>query len=212
MRLDSDAMEDPVVSQESADASITWVVTHHVRMDRIDQFEKWLRGISEEIKGFPGWRGVTVLRPSPSGPSSEYVLVVRFDSYQDLRHWEESTERSSWLSLLEPLVTAVPTTVSASGLETWFQLAGKTVVVPPPKWKMAILVLAAIYPLVVLVTLILGAIAGGRTYIGVPVTFGWVYLARALVTAVILVTLMTWGVMPTFSYLARRWLYPKRGS
>lgn len=211
--LGSDAMELPVLSQDSADTSVTWVVIHHVRTDRTDQFEEWLRGITEEVKRFSGWRGGTVLRPSaPSGPSSDYVLVVRFDSYQDLRRWEESIERSRWLSLLEPLVTAVPTTKSASGLETWFQLAGETAVVPPPKWKMAILVLAAICPLVVLVTLVLGAMAGGRTYIGVQVTFGAEYLARTLVTAVTLVILMTWVVMPTFSYLARRWLYPRRVS
>lgn len=202
-------MESSVHRPDSGDASVTWVVSHHVRMDRADQFEDWLVGITEEVKQFPGWRGATVLRPpSPSGASADYVVVVRFASSEDLVRWENSTQRAGWLRLLEPLVTRLPTTRSASGLETWFQLSGQTAVVPPPKWKMAILVLVAIYPLVVVVTLMLGAIARGRPYIGASVTFGAEYLVRALLTAVILVLLMTWVVMPGLSHLARRWLYP----
>lgn len=206
------SIEPPVAAVDgNDDSSVTWVVTHHVRGDRVSQFEEWLRGITEEVKRFPGWRGVTVLRPSaPSGPSSDYVLVVRFDSYEDLLQWEKSTEREHWLRLLQPLVTALPTTTSASGLETWFQLAGQATMVPPPKWKMAILVLTAIYPLVVAVTLVLGAIAGERPYLGVPVTFSAEYMARTLLTAVTLVVLMTWVAMPGLSRLARRWLYPTR--
>lgn len=204
-------MEPSAVPLESADSSVTWVVSHHVRMDRADRFEVWLRGISDEVSRFPGWRGATVLRPpSLKGPSSDYVLVARFDSAEDLRRWENSAERAHWLHLLEPLVTGLPTTRSASGLETWFQLAGETVVVPPPKWKMAILVLVAIFPLVVVVTLGLGAFAGGRPYVGLPVTFGAPYVVRTLLTSVILVILMTWVVMPGLSHLARRWLYPNR--
>jgi hypothetical protein len=180
-------------------------------MDRADQFEEWLRGVTEEVKRFPGWRGATVLRPpSPTGASADYVAVVRFDSSADLLRWENSTERADWLRLLEPFVTGLPTTRSASGLETWFQLSGQTAVVPPPRWKMAILVLAAIYPLVVIVTLMLGAIADGRPYIGASVTFGAEYLTRALLTAIILVILMTWVVMPGLSHLTRRWLYRAR--
>jgi hypothetical protein len=202
-------MEPSADPFDTADSSITWVVNHHVRMDRADQFEEWLRGITEEVKRFPGWRGGTVLRPSvSSGPSSDYVVVVRFDSSEDLRRWENSTERAHWLHLLQPFVTGLPTTRSASGLETWFQLSGETALVPPPKWKMAVLVLVAIFPLVVLVTLVLGAIAGGRPYVGVAVTLGADYLARTLLTAVTLVILMTWFAMPWLSHLARRWLYP----
>ena len=204
---------EPPTSLDSSDSSVTWVVTHHVRGDQIGQFKEWLRGITEEIGRFPGWKGVTVLEPTtPSGPASEYVLVVRFDAYEDLRRWEESAEREHWLRLLQPLVTATPTTRSASGLETWFLLPGESAVVPPPKWKMAILVLTAIYPLVIGVTLVLGVIAGENRYLGVPVPFGVEYMARTFVTAVTLVVLMTWLAMPTLSRLTRHWLYQRASS
>jgi antibiotic biosynthesis monooxygenase (ABM) superfamily enzyme len=73
---------------------------------------------------------------------------------------------------------------------------------------MAILVLAAIFPLVVLVTSALGLVASGNTAIGLPVRFGATYLTRTLLTAITLVILMTWVAMPALSRLARRWLYP----
>jgi hypothetical protein len=197
-------METPL---EPDEASVTWVVDHRVRTNLIPHFETWLAGVKAEVSRFPGWQGVTILRPSRrDGPTAVYVLVVRFASYADLKRWEDSTERMRWLRELQPLVVGAPIARSSSGLETWFQLPGG--VAAPPKWKMAILVLAAIFPLVVLVTSALGLVASGNTAIGLPVRFGATYLTRTLLTAITLVILMTWVAMPALSRLARRWLYP----
>lgn len=195
---------------ETTDSSVTWVVDHHVRPERVAEFEEWLRGISEELKRFPGSRDVTVLRPARSAASPQYVVVVRFASHDHLRRWEGSAERADWVGRLGPLVISLPTIRSASGLETWFDVGGGTAMVPPPRWKMAVLASAAIFPLVVLVSLALGWIASGRAYLGVPVTLGSDYLARALITSITLVVLMTWVAMPVLSRLAKRWLYPER--
>jgi len=73
---------------------------------------------------------------------------------------------------------------------------------------MAALVLAAIYPLVMLVTVVIGLLAGGRPYLGLSVPFGVDYMMRTLLTAIVLVVLMTWAAMPLLTRLARRWLYP----
>lgn len=64
------SIEPPVAAVDgNNDTSITWVVTHHVRGDRVDQFEKWLRGITEEVKRFPGWRRYRSFDPRlPPGP------------------------------------------------------------------------------------------------------------------------------------------------
>jgi hypothetical protein len=197
-------METPL---ERDEASVTWVVDHHVRTSRIPRFETWLAGVKAEVSRFPGWQGVTILRPSNrTGPTAVYVLVVRFASYADLKRWEDSSERLRWLRELQPLVVGAPMARSSSGLETWFQLPGG--VAAPPKWKMAILVLAAIFPLVVLVTSTLGLVASGNSAIGLPVRFGAGYLTRTLLTAITLVILMTWVAMPALSRLTRRWLYP----
>ncbi len=191
------------------DGSVTWVITHQVRPDRRDDFEDWIAGITEEVARFPGREGVTVLRPSGES-STEYVVVVRFASYDDLRRWEESAERAEWLTRLEPLLVATSTYRTETGLETWFQLPGQRAVVPPPKWKMALLIILAIYPLLLIVLPLMGTVFD-IPYLSVPITIGSEFVVRTFVTAVILVTLMTWVAMPFLTKLVRGWLYPAPG-
>ena len=185
------------------------MITHHVRPGRQDDFEEWIGGIGDEAARFPGQEGMTVLRPGGES-STEYVLVVRFASYDDLRRWEESAERAEWLTRLEPLLAAESTFRTETGLETWFQLPGERVVVPPPKWKMALLILAAIYPLLLIVIPLMGTFFDTR-YLGVPITLGPEFLVRTFATAVILVALMTWVAMPFLTRLFRGWLRPVSG-
>ncbi len=191
------------------DESVTWVITHQVHPDRRDDFENWIAGITDEVSRFPGREGVTVLRPGGES-STEYVMVVRFACYEDLRRWEESPERAEWLTRLDPLLAAASTYRTETGLETWFQLPGERAVVPPPKLKMALLIILAIYPLLLLVLPLMGTIFDSP-YLGVPITIDSEFVARTLVTAVILVTLMTWVAMPFLTKLFRGWLYPAPG-
>ena len=192
------------------DGSVTWVITHRVRPDRLEDFEGWIGGIVDEVARFPGHQGVTVLRPGGES-GTEYVLVVRFASHDDLRRWEESAERAEWVNRLEPLLAAESTFRTETGLETWFQLPGERVVVPPPKWKMALLILAAIYPLLLIVVPLMGAVFD-TPYLGVSITLGPEFLVRTLATAVVLVALMTWVAMPFLTKLFRVWLRPAPGS
>ncbi|MFQ5967383.1 MAG: antibiotic biosynthesis monooxygenase [Acidimicrobiia bacterium] len=188
--------------------SVTWVITHNVRPDQRRGFEEWLSGIAADAAQYEGSEGLTVLRPSQP-TDTEYVVIARFATYEDLRRWEESPERADWLARLEPLVTEAPRYRSESGLETWFQLPGHQVVVPPPKRKMAVLVLLAIYPLILIVVPLLGALLGSNAYLAVPVSLTLEFFVRTLITAVILVVLMTWFAMPQLTRLFRGWLYPR---
>ena len=191
------------------DGSVTWVITHQVRPDRRDDFEDWIAGITDDVARFPGREGVTVLRPGGES-STEYVVIVRFASYDDLRRWEESAERAEWLTRLDPLLAATSTYRTETGLETWFQLAGQRAVVPPPKWKMALLIILAIYPLLLIVLPLMGTVFD-VPYLGVPITIGSEFVVRTFVTAVMLVTLMTWVAMPLLTKLFRGWLYTAPG-
>ncbi len=191
------------------DGSVTWVITHQVRPDRRDDFEDWIAGITDDVARFPGREGVTVLRPGGES-STEYVVIVRFASYDDLRRWEESAERAEWLTRLDPLLAATSTYRTETGLETWFQLPGQRSVVPPPKWKMALLIILAIYPLLLIVLPLMGTVFD-VPYLGVPITIGSEFVVRTFVTAVILVTLMTWVAMPLLTKLFRGWLYTAPG-
>jgi len=193
----------------ASDPSVTWVITHQIRAERRADFETWAGGIIDAVSGFPGHQGVTVLRPGTKG-DTEYVLVVRFAAYPDLRRWETSEERAEWLLRLPPLLAEESTYRTETGLEAWFQLPGHRVVVPPPKWKMALLIVLAIYPLLLIVVPLMGTLFTDVPYLGVPISIGPEFFMRTLVTAMILVTLMTWVAMPFLTRIFRPWLTPGR--
>ncbi|MEE3142142.1 MAG: hypothetical protein VX307_06065 [Chloroflexota bacterium] len=64
--------------------------------------------------------------------------MVRFANYSDLRRWEGSQQLAEWRNRLEPLLRDDLAIDSVSGMETWFTLPGHSVMVPPPKYKMAV--------------------------------------------------------------------------
>ena len=85
----------------------------------------------------------------------------------------------------------------ATGLETWFTLPNLKAIVPPPKWKMAIVAFIGAYCISLLASSIL------RSFVGLqPLLFN-------LIMNIILVIGLTYFAMPLESRLLRRWLYPK---
>ena len=69
----------------------------------------------------------------------------------------------------------------------------------PPRYKMVLVTLLAVYPLISLVQLAL-----------VPLLGGWPLALRTLATSALLVCLMTYAAMPLATRLFARWLYGVR--
>ena len=90
-----------------------------------------------------------------------------------------------------------------TGLETWFAVnsAVSRPMIPPPRYKMAIVTWIAIFFLIVIVNLLFGSFLASLSM-----------LFRSLVLTVGLVILMTYAVMPRMTRLFSWWLYPKRQS
>jgi antibiotic biosynthesis monooxygenase (ABM) superfamily enzyme len=83
-------------------------------------------------------------------------------------------------------------------METWFTLPGHVVVVPPPKYKMAVVASIGAAPFVLVVIPLLISFLEGI----VP------SFVIALVILLVMSVAMTWVTMPFLTWLARRWLYP----
>ena len=183
----------------AAEGSITTVVRAHIKPGKEPEYEQWLHGINEECAQFGGFEGATVLRPSDdSHRHPEYVIVVRFASYDDLRRWEQSPEFAEWRRRLEPLTLEDPAVDTMSGMEPWFTLPGHSVVVPPPRYKMAVVASFGAAPFVlVVIPLLVSFLSGVLPSIGI-----------ALIILLVMTTSMTWVTMPLLSRIARRWLYP----
>jgi uncharacterized protein len=145
------------------DASVTVTVARKVAPGREADFEEWVQGIMAAGAKFPGFLGGGVLRPPHAG--REWHVVYRFADADKQRAWEASAERAAWLARADEFARETGTT-HVSGLETWFALPGRTAPAPP-KWKMALVTFAAVYPLALLVTVALA-----------PRTVAWPLLLR----------------------------------
>jgi antibiotic biosynthesis monooxygenase (ABM) superfamily enzyme len=175
---------------------VTVLVTRRVRPGYAQAFEEWLRELAQVASTYAGHQGVTVIPPLPLAPEREYLIVFRFDSRQHLAEWQESNARRAMLERSAEMAEAPPNERELTGLETWFALPDGQVRKPPPAWKMWLLSSVAIYPLITLLTIVLGPVL-----VDVPLA------ARFAITTPLLGALMTWLVMPRLSRLLAGWLY-----
>jgi antibiotic biosynthesis monooxygenase (ABM) superfamily enzyme len=174
---------------------VTVTVARRVAAGREHEFEEWYDGIIGAASRYPGFLGSGVLRPHTAG--QDWHVVYRFADPDSLSHWERSPERAEWLRTAEDL--AQETGVShVTGLETWFAMPGRTAPAPS-RWKMFLVTLVAIVPLVLLMNVLV-----------LPHLSGWPLVARVLVFSGTLTGLMTWVVMPRVTRLFRRFLYGGR--
>jgi uncharacterized protein len=183
----------------SAEKGVTVIVARRVRPGAEADFQAWAAEASAAAAKFPGHMGATLQLPdAASGP--EHVLVFRFASLADLRRWEQSDERRHYLERAVELTEGDPNVQLLTGMEGWF-VPPPHAVAPPPRYKMAIVTGAAIFPLVV-----------GFNALVAPLLEPLPPIWRTLLATVFLVTAMTYLVMPPLSRLLRGWLYAGRTS
>jgi antibiotic biosynthesis monooxygenase (ABM) superfamily enzyme len=169
----------------------TAVITWDVRPGREPDFEEWAHGINDEAARHPGHQGATWLRAE--GSPHRYYTIVNFTDKERLAEWLHSPERQTWMDRLDGI--AHEHRHQATGLETWFSLPGEEDSAPP-RWKMALVTLLAVYPL----SLLFQALVA-------PATLKWPLPVRGAVFPLIMVPLLTYAVMPGMSRLFRAWLY-----
>jgi antibiotic biosynthesis monooxygenase (ABM) superfamily enzyme len=172
--------------------------SRRVRPGREADFEAWARGIVAAARQFPGHLGASVL-DAPG--SREYHILFSFADRRSLRAWLDSGERRRWLARGGELLEADRGLQQLTGLETWFKLPGANVptMKPPPRWKMWLVSIVAVYPLVLVFQALL-----------VPRMAGLPLPLRALLFPLVLLTLMTFVVMPVVTRVLRRWLGPRQ--
>jgi antibiotic biosynthesis monooxygenase (ABM) superfamily enzyme len=138
--------------------------------------------------------------PLDAPGSRERHILFSFADPKSLRAWLDSDERRRWLARVDELLEADRGLQQLTGLETWFKLPGSNVptMKPPPRWKMWLVSLVAVYPLVLAFQVLV-----------VPRMSRLPLALRALVFPLVLLTLMTFVVMPMVTRLLRRWLGPR---
>lgn len=175
---------------------VTITVRRKVKPGREAAYEAWLKRLTEgAARDFPGYLGAEFHRPGPDGT---YRSVFRFDSLANLEAFERSDFRAAMLAEAAPLFAADAAWERMTGLEFWFDPPPGTKVPQPSPHRMALVLIAVVFCLVLTLNLALG-----------PLMAGWPLPLRVLITVTIQVMLMTYVIMPRLTPLIARFIYPK---
>jgi antibiotic biosynthesis monooxygenase (ABM) superfamily enzyme len=194
-------VSNPVGNTDNAsahDPPVTAVASRRVKPGREQDFEEWVSGILGAAAGYSGYLGSNVIRPSDSD-DDEFQIVFKFDRASNLKRWEESHERREWLRKSRDLILEKENVRVLTGLETWFTLPSRPGEPAPPRYKMAVVTWLAVFPLATAIFALTHPLLGGLPTV-----------VRTLVFTMIMVTTMTYVVMPRMTRLFAFWLYPKK--
>ena len=173
---------------------VTAVISHYIRPGRESGYEAWLEGISATARKFEGHEGVTILRPQ-AGSRKEYVIILRFDKYQNLCQWMRSPERQEWIEQAKPLTEKPENVQILTGLEALVSLPN-TASPPPPKYKTALVTWIGVF-----------ICASTLGYFLAPFLAGFPYLLRQAIMTGLVVVLLAYVVMPRLTRVFYKWLH-----
>ena len=178
---------------------VTITVRRKVKPGREAAYEGWLRRLSEgAARDFPGYLGAEFHRPGPDGI---FRSVFRFDSIAHLEAFERSDFRAAMLAEGAELFAGDAAWERMTGLEFWFDPPPGTRVPQPDPHRMALVLIAVVYVLVLLINFTIG-----------PLMVDWPLMLRLAVTVAIQVALMTYAIMPRLTPRIARFIYPKSTS
>ncbi|WP_416673670.1 antibiotic biosynthesis monooxygenase [Egbenema bharatensis] len=181
---------------------VTLVISEVVEPSKIPAYEAWAKGINRDASQFEGFMGVEVIRPREHD-HPEYVVIVKFRTYSELRNWMMSPTYRHWMNQSYGLISARSEQQLPSGLELWItlpksRLEGRSPLPSPPYYKKVILGVLAVYPLILLANWLLE-----------PLLTGLPPLLALFISVIFVSGLLTYPVMPWLSKALGFWLYPK---
>jgi antibiotic biosynthesis monooxygenase (ABM) superfamily enzyme len=137
-------------------APVSAMISTRVRPGKEAEYRAWERRIASAQSKAPGLQGYRFEPPVP-GVQEDYVAILRFDSEDNLQAWMDSPERKALLEEATPLTAEFHTRIVRSGFEQWFGGASAPGAAPLPVWKMNMIVLLLLYPIVFLWGVFVGA-------------------------------------------------------
>ncbi len=144
--------DDVHIVQDDASAArtapVSAVISTRVKPGKEDEYHAWERKIAaaqSKARGLQGYR----FEPAVPGVQEDCVAILRFDSEANLNAWLESPERRRLVEEAAPLTEEFHTRKVHTGFEQWFRDAAPAGA-PLPVWKMDMLVLLMLYPIVFL--------------------------------------------------------------
>jgi hypothetical protein len=177
-------------------APVTTIVRRKVKPGREADYEAWLTRLTTAAAAQSrGYLGAEFHRPAQRG--GDYCSVFRFDSMENLEAFERSDFRRNMLAEGARFFAADAAWERLTGLEFWFDPPPGTRLPQPSPHRMALLLIAVVFGLVLGLNLALG-----------PFMADWPLPLRVLAMVTTQVLLMTYVIMPRLTPLLARFIYP----
>lgn len=178
-----------------SDGAIVTIIRQRPKAGHTTQYEAWLKEITPVAQGFPGHRGVNIIRPQE--PDGTYTVVLHFDTIETLRGWLDSDARKRLVEKVRPFLAAEEIVDIKTGLEFWFTPAGQK---HAKTYKQFLVTLSAIFPLTIVVPWALRPLFANIPFLAQP------GISHVIVSAII-TGLMAYVIMPHYTRLISAWLY-----
>jgi uncharacterized protein len=143
---------DVHIVQDDASAArsspVTTVISTRVKPGKEIEYRAWetkIAAAQSRARGLQGYR----FEPAIPGVQDDCVAILRFDSEQNMNAWLKSDERRRLVEESAPLVDEFHARMVQSGFEQWFRESA-TAGAPLSIWKMDMIVLLTLYPVVFL--------------------------------------------------------------
>ena len=136
-------------------APVSAVMSTRVKPGMEAEYLKWEQKVAaaqSKAAGLQGYR----FEPAVPGVQEDFIAILRFDSETNLQAWLESPQRRQLLDEAAPLTAEFHTRMAQSGFEQWFRDATPEGAPAPAAWKMNMIVLLTLYPVVFLWGLLVG--------------------------------------------------------
>jgi antibiotic biosynthesis monooxygenase (ABM) superfamily enzyme len=168
------------------------VIVQHVPAQAAEAFMDWQRAITADAAKFPGYQTTEIYPPSKE--QAEWIIILHFDDNKSLQAWLDSPKRAEWMAKL-PFEASYRLKMLPSGFGPWFAGLGENGGLPS-HGKMILSVLLALYPLVMLLTILVS-----------PYTVKWLGLAVALLlNNAVGVVALEWGTPAVNRFVLAPWL------
>jgi len=191
------ASPSDLIEESTSDEGRSVIFTIKAKPGREEAIADWAHRIVAAARAYEGSLAATVIGTANTG---EYRIFHHFQGAHSLQSWLESSERQRLLAEAESMLESTPTRQLVTGLETWFHLPSQgRAMLPPSRWKMWLTSVVAIYPLILAFQAWLA-----------PRMVHWPLALRAAVLPLVILTLMTYVVMPVVTRVLKPWLVARR--
>ncbi|GAB2588545.1 hypothetical protein [Spirosoma areae] len=170
--------------------AVTTVLKINYKEGCKDECVQWMLETASIARNFEGFVEKSICISAEV--ERELVNIFTFSNNQYLQAWENSTERIQQTKKGERFIEAIQAKSQLAGLEFMFPA-----VRPPKKWKMVLITICVIFILLNTLIPILQQV------------FDWLHipaLLRSLFGVVVMVSLMTFLLLPFLTKLFGQWL------